>query len=715
MAVAQPPGTKVITVFTRGIQGPPGTSPGGGGSTEPGPPGKSAYELDVEAGTFTGTLEEWLASLHGAPGASAYQLAVDAGTFTGTLEEWLASLKREDGEDATGGGGSITLDQELLLLTGHEKLPFANDQTGKWNFSGVRWLGIIDEGQSNRVGFGGAGTVDPVIDWMDDRIFQFSPDGGLRVVGNVAQGTPAYAQKLIKASDPLRHPAGEAGHIDYLGPSPGMATARALLPYLPPGMNIVILPCAVGGTGLASGSWQVGGTLFNQVVATANQFIAEVSDAKIGVILTGQGELDAITGVTGPYYQELFDAKYVGYRTMIPTAEDAMIVIGGMVPEWYSDPSRSPTGLAIDEVHRLTPMRLPRAFYVNAPHGMNREDVIHLTADGCRVLGRDMADAAHSACLLSGGDLLDPPDNLEAIGATAVEFTVPATLAPLYAIETRPAGSEGAWTRVIYSPTENKRAGDRMQAPLPVITVPTEVRVASLTFQKEAFASAVITVDPPLIVPPWADLDFASATVSNGKVLSVPSVGTNATPWTAEATHEPTPVTDGGHAVMATTIGQSLIGPALPQGPFTALLRVKLTDFEAFGTFLTGKTAYTTLQLWRNSTNKLHFGINGHGGAIVGPPINTGEWLIIGVSGDPGAAPEERLALYQNGLLVAYNGSYPISSDFFMDIGLRLNGMGNVQNGGNNGRYSAFKLWTSRLTDSTMQAETDALLSAFAA
>ncbi len=61
--------------------------------------GKSAYDMAVENG-FTGTVQEWLASLQGAPGqdgstgadgASAYQLAVANG-FEGTLSEWLESL-----------------------------------------------------------------------------------------------------------------------------------------------------------------------------------------------------------------------------------------------------------------------------------------------------------------------------------------------------------------------------------------------------------------------------------------------------------------------------------------------------------------------------------------------------------------------------------------------------------------------------------------------
>lgn len=79
--------------------------------------GKSAYELAVEEG-YTGTEEEWLASLHGAGGTdgtdgtdgkSAYEIAVDEG-FVGTEEQWLASLKGEQGNT----GSSVDYPYELV-------------------------------------------------------------------------------------------------------------------------------------------------------------------------------------------------------------------------------------------------------------------------------------------------------------------------------------------------------------------------------------------------------------------------------------------------------------------------------------------------------------------------------------------------------------------------------------------------------------------------
>ena len=62
--------------------------------------GKSAYELAVENG-YRGTQADWLESLkgiNGSNGKSAYELAVEKG-YGGTLEEWLASLNGTNGNN----------------------------------------------------------------------------------------------------------------------------------------------------------------------------------------------------------------------------------------------------------------------------------------------------------------------------------------------------------------------------------------------------------------------------------------------------------------------------------------------------------------------------------------------------------------------------------------------------------------------------------------
>lgn len=66
--------------------------------------GESAYQTAVRLG-FSGSEEEWLASLKGAdgaPGESAYETAVALG-FIGTTEDWIASLKGEPGDKGADG------------------------------------------------------------------------------------------------------------------------------------------------------------------------------------------------------------------------------------------------------------------------------------------------------------------------------------------------------------------------------------------------------------------------------------------------------------------------------------------------------------------------------------------------------------------------------------------------------------------------------------
>ena len=57
-----------------------------------------AYQIAVNNG-FKGTLQEWLASLHGTDGLSAYELAVQCG-FEGSVRDWLISIRGETGLSA---------------------------------------------------------------------------------------------------------------------------------------------------------------------------------------------------------------------------------------------------------------------------------------------------------------------------------------------------------------------------------------------------------------------------------------------------------------------------------------------------------------------------------------------------------------------------------------------------------------------------------------
>ena len=87
------------------LKGDPGAK---GDSGVAGARGLSAYEI-AKAGGYTGTEEQWLESLKGTPGAkgdsgvaglSAYDIA-KAGGYTGIEEDWIASLKGDPGAAGT--------------------------------------------------------------------------------------------------------------------------------------------------------------------------------------------------------------------------------------------------------------------------------------------------------------------------------------------------------------------------------------------------------------------------------------------------------------------------------------------------------------------------------------------------------------------------------------------------------------------------------------
>lgn len=61
--------------------------------------GLDAYAVAVRDGDFTGTVDQWIASLQGEDGRSAYASAV-AGGFQGTEQQWVTSLRGADGKSA---------------------------------------------------------------------------------------------------------------------------------------------------------------------------------------------------------------------------------------------------------------------------------------------------------------------------------------------------------------------------------------------------------------------------------------------------------------------------------------------------------------------------------------------------------------------------------------------------------------------------------------
>lgn len=124
-----------------------------GSNGNDGDDGKSAYELAVEKG-YKGTLEEWLASLNGTNGdngKSAYELAVEKG-YNGTLDEWLESLKGSNGNDGNDGKSAYELAVEKgytgTLEEWLESLKGINGITPKLKIEHDYWYVSYNGGES---------------------------------------------------------------------------------------------------------------------------------------------------------------------------------------------------------------------------------------------------------------------------------------------------------------------------------------------------------------------------------------------------------------------------------------------------------------------------------------------------------------------------------------------------------------------------------------
>jgi hypothetical protein len=234
----------------------------------------------------------------GGTGLSAYEIAVNNG-FSGTEQQWLASLvgaqgiqglKGNTGDSGTGGTG---LD--------------VND---------IGYDIIMIAGQSNAVGW--EASIDFNYDYTDPRILQF-PNGG------------AYDQKIILAANPLKHNTVD-NRNDSVGF--GLGFAKLYLETLPLNRKIIIVPCAYGGTGYSDSKWRVGDSYYNNAVAKVNAVISLNSNNRIAAILWHQGEADCFTNMTGANYQIYLDAMIAGFRNTITGASDCPFILGGMVPEW---------------------------------------------------------------------------------------------------------------------------------------------------------------------------------------------------------------------------------------------------------------------------------------------------------------------------------------------------------------------------------------------
>jgi hypothetical protein len=285
-------------------------------------------------------------------------------------------------------------------------------------------VGVLLIGQSNCVGWD-ANAFDARLDYVPTGVMQYSPDG---------TGTAAYARQVVPASNPLLWPNSQSASFGVSSAGHFAAWANVLGSEAG---RLVLIPAAVGGTALVGSRWAYpAGDLCAQAVSTARQFLADVPGSRIGYIVIVQGEADASAGVSGPAYQAAFDGLINGLRS-IAGMQDAVVIVGGMVPEWVAERAAA---VVIAAVHAEAPLRLPRCIYVPGPTGANNS--VHYTAAGYRIAGRRWARKA-----LTRSHLLDAPAApAVTVAGRTLSVVIPATDCAAVEVDYRPIG--GDWTTV---------------------------------------------------------------------------------------------------------------------------------------------------------------------------------------------------------------------------------------------------------------------------
>jgi len=416
---------------------------------------------------------------------------------------------------------------------------------------------VLLAGQSNMVGTDTIVplyTYDSLNDPTDARILQWSFDG---------QGTPAKANTLLLAQDPLLHP-GTATTNRAVGP--GMPFARALLPTLGANQKIVLVPVAVGGTGLVGDVWaSPSGTQYVNARNALINALNTIPQSRLDYILWWQGENDMFYDRSAAAYQTAADAVFAGFRGAHAKAANASIIMGGIVQEYfYNAPTKRPIQYALAN----TPLRINKAYFIPPPVGSYTSgDTWHASSVAQRLIGSYWAAAkALPAAFTTSAPATPTGVQLEGEVISWIENGAPA-----YVVQSRAAGSADAWTDTIVYPEKYgvalrhhyvvPGAGDR------------EARVLARSKAGDSAPSSALTYTIPVTAEPaWLwDHDYHNSANSGGNFTAIKSIGTDTVDWTIVGTIPRVLVNGIGAANVNNTLNAMYRAVRIPAGSYTIL------------------------------------------------------------------------------------------------------------------------------------------------
>ena len=181
-------------------------------------------------------------------------------------------------------------------------------------------------GQSNAVGTQGT----PAIDLNNECATQGTPDDANGRIFQMRQ--LANGSTIIVADEPLEHFSTVTSARDSSS-SIGFSLAFARWyrsNILTTGRSILLVPCAVGGSGFSDGNWNPGDTYYESVITRVNLAVSKHAGNKLIAMLWHQGEEDAAAGWTQNQYQTAFSAMVTDFRSRVTGGNKCRVVVGGL-------------------------------------------------------------------------------------------------------------------------------------------------------------------------------------------------------------------------------------------------------------------------------------------------------------------------------------------------------------------------------------------------
>lgn len=271
---------------------------------------------------------------------------------------------------------------------------------------------ILCAGQSNMEG---NPASDPLIDVGDPGVvFQWA---------NSSADTATYRQ-IVSGVDPLYMPGGvRTGKT-------GLATwaAKAYLSTVPRNRKVLLVPVAVGSTGLVGSFWapgSPGGQYFERAITDTNLAIIAAMllypNSRFVGVWWAQGEADGLNGTTQAQHAAGLKGVIAGFRSRITGAANSWFVISSMTPSGITNH----TGEAvIDLAHAQVAAEVDKC--VKVPPVTGYDSDVHWTAPGARIMGTRLGLAVAAAKIAVGSDVTAPTAS-SAVVANATPTTITVT------------------------------------------------------------------------------------------------------------------------------------------------------------------------------------------------------------------------------------------------------------------------------------------------